>query len=166
MYSINFSENDKHTTQLIDNLLTVNDASSEVDIIALPQGGYSVKAGNKSYHLHIESIDYKSKTVTFNKDNKLIPVEIEEPIDLLLKKMGINTANSKKLDNIKAPMPGLILNIMVKEGDVIKKGQPILVLEAMKMENVFKAPGDATIKAIKVNVGDAVEKGAVMLELM
>lgn len=166
MYSINLTPTDKNSTLLVDNTMTINGNDMPVDILDLPQGGYSLKVNNKSYHVYIESVDYKNKTAVFNIDNKLIEVNVEEPIDLLLSKMGINSANTKKIDNIKAPMPGLILNLMIQEGDVIKKGQPILVLEAMKMENVFKAPVDATIKSIKVKVGEAVEKGAVMLELM
>ena len=62
-------------------------------------------------------------------------------------------------------MPGLILKVLVTEGQEIKKGDPVLILEAMKMENVFKAPGDAIVKTIKYKAGEAVEKGAILVEL-
>jgi biotin carboxyl carrier protein len=62
-------------------------------------------------------------------------------------------------------MPGLVLKVLVKDGDVIKKGDNILVLEAMKMENSIKAPADATIKSVKIIAGDKVEKNQVMILL-
>jgi biotin carboxyl carrier protein len=62
-------------------------------------------------------------------------------------------------------MPGLVLKVLVKDGDVIKKGDNLLVLEAMKMENSIKAPADATIKAVKITAGDKVEKNQVMILL-
>lgn len=166
MYSINFSEKDKNSASIEDSNFIWNDSSAQIDIVKVPQGGYSLKVNNNSHYLHVEQVDFKNKTAVFNIDNKLVEVAIEEPIDLLLNKMGIKTGAKNKIDHIKAPMPGLVLNILVQEGDQISKGQPILVLEAMKMENVFKAPVDATIKAIKVNKGEAVEKGTIMLELM
>ena len=73
-------------------------------------------------------------------------------------------ANEKKLNEIKAPMPGLILDIKVEVGQEVKKGDPILILEAMKMENILKSPGDGIVKAIKVKVKDNVEKGQLLLE--
>ena len=60
-------------------------------------------------------------------------------------------------------MPGLIVAIPVKEGDAVKKGQVILVLESMKMENELKASRDGTISAIKVQARQAVEQGQVLI---
>jgi biotin carboxyl carrier protein len=75
----------------------------------------------------------------------------------------MKNVGAKKLNNLKAPMPGLITKILVKEGDEVKQGEPLLVLEAMKMENVFKAAGDVKIKSIKINEKQAVEKGAELI---
>jgi biotin carboxyl carrier protein len=61
---------------------------------------------------------------------------------------------------VTSPLPGIILDIAVKEGDVVKKGQKIVVLEAMKMENVIEATADGTVTSIKVNKGDSVLEGA------
>lgn len=79
--------------------------------------------------------------------------------------MGLDVSKMQKVEPIKAPMPGLILKVLVTEGQAIKKGEPVLILEAMKMENVFKAPGDAVVKAIKIEERQAVEKGEVLIEL-
>lgn len=61
---------------------------------------------------------------------------------------------------IKSPLPGTIFDVRCKEGDAVKKGQTLLILEAMKMENNILAPQDGTVKSILVNKGDAVLEGA------
>jgi biotin carboxyl carrier protein len=63
---------------------------------------------------------------------------------------------------ITAPMPGKILGIKAKAGDSVKRGQVVLILEAMKMENEIVAPQEGTIAGINVSVGDSVEPGAVL----
>jgi biotin carboxyl carrier protein len=79
--------------------------------------------------------------------------------------MGIKDALTHKVNDIKSPMPGLVLKVLVAPGQAIRKGDPVLVLEAMKMENVFKSATDAVVKAIKVTPGTAVEKGEVLIVL-
>jgi pyruvate carboxylase subunit B len=66
---------------------------------------------------------------------------------------------------LKAPMPGMVLRVHVKAGDTVAVGTPLLVLEAMKMENEFKADAAGTVRAVLVEAGQAVEKGARLLEL-
>lgn len=66
---------------------------------------------------------------------------------------------------VNAPLPGNIFKVLVKEGDVVKKGDVLLVMEAMKMENNVLAEKGGTVKAIKVNVGDAVLQDDVLIEL-
>ena len=62
-------------------------------------------------------------------------------------------------------MPGLVLDVMVAEGDTVEAGTPLLILEAMKMENVLKSEGDGTIKSIKITKGEAVEKRQLLIEI-
>lgn len=64
-----------------------------------------------------------------------------------------------------APMPGLIVRVNVAVGDTVAAGQGVLVMEAMKMENELRASAAATVKAIRVTQGTAVEKGTVLIEL-
>ncbi|HHV28873.1 MAG TPA: biotin/lipoyl-binding protein [Clostridium sp.] len=66
---------------------------------------------------------------------------------------------------IKAPMPGTILNIHVNQGDTVKKGQVLLILEAMKMENEILAPNDGTVASVNVSKGSSVNVGEVLLSL-
>jgi biotin carboxyl carrier protein len=74
-----------------------------------------------------------------------------------------NTINSQ-IKEVKAPMPGLIFEIKVQEGDEVKKGDTLVILEAMKMENILKSPGDGIIKEIRIKKGDSVEKNQVLIQ--
>jgi acetyl/propionyl-CoA carboxylase alpha subunit len=64
-----------------------------------------------------------------------------------------------------APMPGLVVRINVEAGDPIRAGQPLVVMEAMKMENELRSTSDGVVRAIRVRPGEAVEKGTVLIEL-
>ena len=64
-----------------------------------------------------------------------------------------------------APMPGMVLEILINNGETVTEGQPVIILEAMKMENVLKAPGDGVVKVIKVKKGDPVDKKQVLIEM-
>ena len=71
--------------------------------------------------------------------------------------------NKKKLKDLKAPMPGLVLDIMVKEGEEVTEGQELIVLEAMKMENAIKSPQDGKIKKIAIKNQDKIDKNHTLL---
>ena len=83
--------------------------------------------------------------------------------DILLEKMGINSSSQQKHSSLKAPMPGLVLDVRVEAGQEVKKGDTLLVLEAMKMENSLKSPHDGQILSVEVVKGKAVEKGQLLL---
>jgi biotin carboxyl carrier protein len=92
-------------------------------------------------------------------------IEIKEPLDQMLEKMGFGSVSSRHIKDIKAPMPGLVLKISVSEGQDGKEGDSVLILEAMKMENNIVLHKDSKIKKILVKSGQAVEKGQVLVEL-
>ena len=127
----------------------------------------------KDAHILLQHQSYNTTLVSFNADEKKAIVRVngndyevalKDSTDLLLEKMGIAGSAKLKINQLKAPMPGLIVNITASEGQNLKKGDAILVLEAMKMENVLKAPADVTVKQIKVSLKQAVEKGEVLVE--
>jgi biotin carboxyl carrier protein len=76
----------------------------------------------------------------------------------------MNAAGSGILKENKAPMPGLILDLKVAPGDVVKKGDVVLILEAMKMENSIKSPGDGVVKEVKVSLKQSVEINQVLIQ--
>lgn len=136
----------------------------QMNVISQGEGIYKIQEGNKLHQINVMGYDTDSHTYSIEVDGQLKQVRIYHDLDLMIEKMGLNTIHSKKLSLMEAPMPGLVTSIKVAIGDHVIKGAPLLILEAMKMENVIAAPHDATIKEIKVSVGQAVERGLVLLE--
>lgn len=93
-------------------------------------------------------------------------IDIRDELDQMLEKMGFHAVAGTHLRELKAPMPGLVLQISVEEGQHVNKGDKILILEAMKMENSIVIPTSATIGKIMVSAGQAVVKGQVLVELV
>ena len=143
----------------------LNDTAANADISRQPNGLVSVLLNGRSYTAIIEKTDRKNKEVTLRVNGQLYKTTIKEPIDLLLNKMGLDLKSMQKAEPVKAPMPGMVLKILVTPGQQINKGDALIILEAMKMENVLKASGPATVKSIKAVERTAVEKGAVLIEL-
>jgi len=79
--------------------------------------------------------------------------------------MGLLTSTSQKINSVKAPMPGLIIDVMVAEGQTVSEGTPLLVLSAMKMENIILSQGAGIVKSIAVKKDDSVEKGQLIIEM-
>ena len=91
-------------------------------------------------------------------------IDLKDKYDELLHSLGMDNIASAKINQVKAPMPGMVLNILVHEGNEVKKGDVLLVLEAMKMENMLKSPTDGVIKKIAVQKGNAVEKNQLLIQ--
>lgn len=141
----------------------VNTTAISSSLTAHPDGGYLFEYKGRKVIADLVKLDREAKVVVLRIQGKKYTIQIKEPVDLLLERLGMKNVGVKKVNNLKAPMPGLISKLLVKEGDEIKQGEPLLVLEAMKMENVFKAVADVKIKAIKVSEKQAVEKGAELI---
>ncbi len=133
------------------------------DIIAISEDRFHILKNNRSYTAIIVHKNLAAKSITININGHNYMVILKDKMDLLLEKMGIAHAASNKINQIKAPMPGLVLDIKVAVGDSLQKGDAVLVLEAMKMENVLKAQGEGTVKSIDIQKGDAVEKGQLLI---
>ena len=88
---------------------------------------------------------------------------IKNKRELLLAGIQGASAKDRKQTALKAPMPGLVLRVLVSEGQVMQAGDPILVLESMKMENVLRAQSACTVNSVVIRPGEAVEKGQVLV---
>jgi biotin carboxyl carrier protein len=119
---------------------------------------------HRSYKAEIVDSNFSLKSYDVMINNKSYKVKILNKLDHLIKEMGFSVGSSKHIDLIKAPMPGLILEINVVVGQKVKEDDPLLILEAMKMENVLTSPREGIIKNIAVEKGDAVEKNALLIE--
>ena len=144
--------------------LSKTDAAN-LNAIELSNGELHVLKDNQAYNCQLLDADYNNSTITILVNGTKYNLKIEDEYDLLVKKMGLSIAASSKLDNIKAPMPGLIIDILVEPGQTIEKGTPLLILEAMKMENVLKADGEGVVKSIEITKSQAVDKGQVLIEM-
>ena len=131
-----------------------------------------VKSATNSFKMRMNGVEKDADLVKLDKENKLVIVRIEgkkfavqikEPVDLMLDTLGINSKSTKKVNNLKAPMPGLVIKILAEQGKHYKAGDALMILEAMKMENVFKAAADVTIKAIEITERQTVEKGQILM---
>ena len=144
--------------------IAVNGEPFTWDIVALGQGRYHVLLDGRSYSAEVVGADYATKTFQLKIDGRLLDVQAKDRFDLLLDKLGMSNATASKVNELKAPMPGLIVDIRVEPGQTVQKGDPLLVLEAMKMENILKAPTDGTVGSIKVTLRDNVTKGQVLVQ--
>jgi biotin carboxyl carrier protein len=164
---LQISVNDKHQFEVVEQegQLRLDDSPADCDIQWQPGGLISILYKGKSYTATVEKADLKQKELQIRIDGQIYNLTVREPIDQLLGKMGMDLKATQKIEPIKAPMPGLVLKVMVSPGQQIKKGEGLLVLEAMKMENVLKAPADAMVKSVKVGERTAVEKGVILIEL-
>ncbi len=147
-----------------DDGLALNGQPLNWDKVKIADGYFHILFKNKSYRAEVVKVDSVLKTVTLKINGRPYAVEVKDKFDLLLEKLGMNAAAGSKVNTIKAPMPGLIIDLKVQAGSTVKAGDPLLILEAMKMENVIKSPGEGTVKNVKVKKGDSVEKGQVLLE--
>lgn len=157
---------DKSTFEITseDEGLVINGEPLTWDFVKIEKDYFHILYKNKSYRAEVVKTDYTSKTFTLKINGRIYPVAVKDKFELLLEKMGMNVGASGKINSIKAPMPGLIIDLKVKPGDEVKAGDPLLILEAMKMENILKSPGDGKVKTVKVEKGNSVEKGQILIE--
>ena len=145
--------------------LLIDGLKVNADILEYKKGKFHILLDNRSYSAEILSVDKETKTCVIKVGHSVITVGVKDKYDDLLNEIGIDVIAGKKVNNIKAPMPGMVLQILVAIDQKIKKGDAIVVLEAMKMENILKSPTDGIIKKIHVSMGDKVEKNQVMVNL-
>ncbi|WP_426064240.1 acetyl-CoA carboxylase biotin carboxyl carrier protein subunit [Flavobacterium sp. DSP2-3-1] len=137
---------------------------SQLDAVSVEKNKFHVLLENTPYHAEIITSDFLQKNYTVKVNNNTYTIAISNPLDILIKEMGFETGLTKQVNFIKAPMPGLILEISVVVGQTVKENDNLIILGAMKMENSFLSPRDGVIKTISVLMGDAVDKGQLLIE--
>lgn len=153
--------------------LTVNNTNifdsnaSEInhfDAVETQESHFHILKDSQRYNAEIIHADFLAKTYTVKVNGNTYTVAIANALDSLIKDMGFTVGSSKQVNIIKAPMPGLILEMSVSVGQEVKENDCLLILEAMKMENSFLSPRAGIIKSISASKGDAVEKGQLLIE--
>ena len=125
---------------------------------------YKFKINGKEYNVAVNGIEGKNADVTVNGVNYQVELENEVPAAAAAPAAAPAAAAAPKPagagKKIESPLPGVIISVDVKEGQAVKRGQKVAVIEAMKMENEILAECDGTISAIHVKQGDSVLEGA------
>lgn len=137
---------------------------SSLDLIKTGDRAFHVLKDGVSYHVKILDSDFNRGTYTISVNGSEHHTVIQTPLDELIEKMGFASNGNKNIDSITAPMPGLILDILVEEGQEVNEEDQLVILEAMKMENVISSPRNGVIKKIGVSKGDAVDKKQMLIE--
>ena len=140
------------------------DDTSNLDAIETINSKQHILQNNIPFYAEIVKSDFDSKKYVIKVNNNTYQVTIQNELDMLIAKMGFEIGKSKQVNDIKAPMPGLILEVAVKEGQEVQENDLLIVLEAMKMENSISSPREGIIKTIKICKGDAVDKGSLLIE--
>ena len=97
-------------------------------------------------------------------NGEISSIRLIKQVEKTIEKLGIQKGAQKNINILKAPMPGLILDVVVKESQRVKKGDSVIILEAMKMENILTSPVDGIVKEIKVNHQQTVEKNNILIK--
>ena len=141
---------------------TLDEKRFDLDISKSNGHFYRLERGGKVYNVQVlPGDDEKKPKVRVN--GLAYNVELIDKYDELVKSLGMEKFTKVEIKELKSPMPGLVIKLDVKEGDVIAKGDPIMILEAMKMENVIKSRGEGKISKLLVKEGQAVEKNELLI---
>ncbi len=135
-----------------------------LDVVETTPNNYHVLQDHTSIKASILNSDFNKKKYTIKVNNNTYKVGINDVLDQQIEALGFEIGGTKKVNDIKAPMPGLILEINVEEGQTVNEDDALLILEAMKMENVINSPREGVIKSISVNKGETVDKNALLIE--
>lgn len=125
---------------------------------------FNLSYNGKTYFGEILEEGSESNFLKLKINHRIIEVRKKGELDDLISALGLDVPKIRKLKELVAPMPGRIVAINVEVGQELNVEDPILSLEAMKMENVLKAEGIGTVKAILAKPDQVVEKGAVLIE--
>lgn len=138
--------------------------ASALDALKVSKSKFHILHNNKPYNAEIVKSNFNNKSYQIKVNNNTYNVNIINELDVLIKELGFTIGTTKHINSIKAPMPGLILDINIEVGQEVKEGDSLLVLEAMKMENVISSPREGIIKTLTVNKGETVLKGQLLIE--
>ena len=163
MYNIKVNNTTDYKVEDKGDKLLIDGKETNADVRQLGPNAYHIINNLRSYNAEVVSFDREAKTAEIKVNGNIYTVAAKDQYDILLDKLGLSSLNSAKVSEVKAPMPGLVLKVFVSEGSEVKKGDNLFILEAMKMENIIKAPADVVVKTIKIKPGDKVEKGQVLI---
>lgn len=153
-----------HELEINGHEVTIDNKVIDFDYFPIKSRHSNVIYNHKSFNVELIEENRVDKTFALKVNGTIYHVQIKDKYDELLKQLGFENAQAGKVAELKAPMPGLVLKILVEQDQVVSKGENLLILEAMKMENMIKSPADGIIKRLLVTTGDKIEKNTVLIE--
>lgn len=148
---------------LDDTEVTYDDESLSYSLERVGAGSYSLIVGQRSASVLVESIGPKQYRITVDGHSRTVRLKDEQ--DLLLEELGLEEMAAAGEEEIRAPMPGLVLEVRVTPGQMVEEDDGLVVVEAMKMENELRSPTAGEIKTVHVAAGDTVDKDQLLIEL-
>ncbi|MBK7130928.1 MAG: acetyl-CoA carboxylase biotin carboxyl carrier protein subunit [Crocinitomicaceae bacterium] len=131
----------------------------------LGENVFSLHLNGQNLILEVLNIQLAEKIMRIRVKHTTYELQFKDDLDLVLDKMGIQRSANIAQKDLRAPMPGKVIDVLAKEGDKLEKGDNILILEAMKMENVLKAENSCVVRKINIKPLENVEKNQVLVEL-
>jgi biotin carboxyl carrier protein len=141
------------------------DHLENLDAVDIQNGQLHIIKEGRTYVAEVVESDFHKKSFLIEINGNAYTVALADAFDQLVKQLGLSITAGRKISEIPAPMPGLVLEIIVKPGQEVQEGDPLLILEAMKMENILKAPGEGVIGSVEVEKGQAVDKGQLLIRM-
>jgi biotin carboxyl carrier protein len=145
--------------------LFTQDDIDKADVISTGEGDFNIIRNGRSVNIILLESDETGKRQKVEVEGEFYSMLIQDELDQTLDTMGFNNVSVRQIKEIKAPMPGLVLEVSVEVGQEVAEGDRILILEAMKMENSICIHANAKIKKILVTKGQPVDKNQVLVEL-
>ena len=140
------------------------ESRSGADILWKSRDFFELIYKGQSFKGEIVKRDIENKKLTLKLNHRVVEIHKKFELDALIAKLGLDKVKVKQLKELESPMPGRILSVQVKAGDHVKVGDPILSLEAMKMENILKSDGEGIVKSVAIKKEEVVDKGQLLIE--
>ncbi|MCD6333249.1 MAG: acetyl-CoA carboxylase biotin carboxyl carrier protein subunit [Bacteroidales bacterium] len=143
--------------------IKVDDLVYDIDLERVGNGIYSLLMNGKSYD--VESFAGENpKKLTVNTFYQTVEVEVVDAMTRYLRARQSGN-HAAEANQIRVPMPGKVIDVLVAKGDTVTEGQTLVIVSAMKMESEYKAGKEATVKSVKVKPGDTVDSNQLLIEL-
>lgn len=162
-FIVTINDKKKFVNLISENKIEINGIEVPCELLHLSGNTYILKLENKFYQISADKVQNGNYTISFEgqRFDAIVRSALQEKASQLLQQSG---ASKKRID-VRSPMPGMILKIKKNKGEEISRGETIIILEAMKMENDLRAPQSGIIKDILIKEGTAVEKGTVLFSI-
>ena len=141
------------------------EAIDALNVVSAGDGAFHLLRHGKSYHCDVVSVDAPGRSVSVEVNGQPFTFAVGDEVDALVEQLGLNVVDESGQNDVFAPMPGLVVDVLVEPGQEVAAGTRLLVLEAMKMENSLVAAADGTVSSISVDKGAAVDKGQLLIEM-